>query len=386
MRTPDADVIICGGSLAGAAAAIRLCQHGLTPMVIEQKRFPRKKLCGEFLGPDSFNLLQALGMWETVQNLGYGPIERAVFYTMAGKPLLIRMAWLNQTYPYGFGMTRESLDWAMLAHAKSLGAVVLEETKVLSPITQVQEVFHVTTLSSNAKAQEGVFRAPVVIDASGRQGGLYVSGYKRTEREATPNRPIGIKVNVSFPQPNTDKTLHMFFFPGGYGGIQPLTLQTANVCMVAPANTARQIRRSVGDLLDITMGQNPVAARMLEGCSPIEPVQTVANLAFNLKRPDATGLIRVGDAMAAIDPFTGSGMTMALQTGLLAADAIAEGIRRKQPYETIKQACTNRYQARYGLRLRLLRGFHPYLFSTALQNITVPILRPFLPLLARSFR
>ncbi len=46
------DVVIVGGGPAGASTAIHLAAHGARVLLAEQKKFPRPKLCGEFISPE----------------------------------------------------------------------------------------------------------------------------------------------------------------------------------------------------------------------------------------------------------------------------------------------------------------------------------------------
>ena len=48
----DYDIIIAGGGPAGASAAIHLATRGARVLLAEQKKFPREKLCGEFISPE----------------------------------------------------------------------------------------------------------------------------------------------------------------------------------------------------------------------------------------------------------------------------------------------------------------------------------------------
>src|ERR687887_417265 len=60
----DFDVIIVGGGPAGASAAIHLAGRGARVLLAEQKRFPREKLCGEFISPECLEHFARLGVLE----------------------------------------------------------------------------------------------------------------------------------------------------------------------------------------------------------------------------------------------------------------------------------------------------------------------------------
>ncbi len=58
----DYDVIIAGGGPAGASAAIHLARGGVRVLLVEQKKFPRAKLCGEFISPECQAHFEKLGV------------------------------------------------------------------------------------------------------------------------------------------------------------------------------------------------------------------------------------------------------------------------------------------------------------------------------------
>ena len=64
------DAIIVGGGPAGSSAAITLAARGLRVLLLEEKRMPRAKLCGEFITPESFPTLERLGVLPTMMAAG----------------------------------------------------------------------------------------------------------------------------------------------------------------------------------------------------------------------------------------------------------------------------------------------------------------------------
>lgn len=380
------EIVVCGGGLAGSAAAIRLKQYGFSPIILEKKRFPRKKLCGEFLGPDSFTLLIELGTWPQICQKAYGPIHKAVFHTMSGESLAVKMDWVNPQQPYGLGISRESLDTIMIEHAKSLGVQVLEGYKVDRLIRGWGDEFQIraTNLFAHGGSQPRLFQTAIAIDATGYSGGRVLQADIPESDNQTKDYKIGISTTIHCPDPAQEKILEMFFFPEGYGGLLPLSDMVRNLCMLAPSGAAKLIHQPFPRLVARTIGQNPEAKRLLQYCEPLEPLQSMT---FRIKKPlKQTGIIAVGDAFATVDPFTGSGMSVGIQTGVMAADAIMEGTTRGWSYARICQDYRSRYQRMLGMRFKLMNLFRPYLFSTRLQEMTSPFMRPLLPTLAGIFR
>jgi flavin-dependent dehydrogenase len=60
MKT-DYDAIVVGGGPAGSTVAIRLAEAGWSVALVEQKEFPRRKVCGECIAATNLDLLDALG-------------------------------------------------------------------------------------------------------------------------------------------------------------------------------------------------------------------------------------------------------------------------------------------------------------------------------------
>ncbi|MBK8740329.1 MAG: FAD-dependent monooxygenase [Betaproteobacteria bacterium] len=56
------DAIIVGGGPAGATAGILLAQAGWRIAIVEKARFPRRKVCGEFISGTTWPLLRQLGV------------------------------------------------------------------------------------------------------------------------------------------------------------------------------------------------------------------------------------------------------------------------------------------------------------------------------------
>ena len=57
METAQYDLIVVGAGPAGSACAITAARAGAKVLLLEKDRFPRQKVCGEFVSPESLGLL-----------------------------------------------------------------------------------------------------------------------------------------------------------------------------------------------------------------------------------------------------------------------------------------------------------------------------------------
>jgi len=124
------------------------------------------------------------------------------------------------------------------------------------------------------------------------------------------------------------------------------------------------------------VSQNPRAAYTLAKARTETEWLGVSLESFGRQEPvPANGLMTIGDAAAFIDPFTGSGMLMALESGELAATAIIRHLhllRGGAPFDLLAREYRTLYRKTFNQRLRicaLLRrvAFVPRLAEAAIR-------------------
>ena len=136
---------------------------------------------------------------------------------------------------------------------------------------------------------------------------------------------------------------------GGYCGIAPLSPTLANVAFVLDR---RDIGPAAGDLEGfyrrMLRTRWPRIAERLDPARLVEGPRAIGPLALVCRRVASPGVVLVGDAAGFYDPFTGEGVTLALRTAELAAEALhgALGAGAKGPlprllsYERARHAAT----------------------------------------------
>ena len=134
------DVAIVGGGLAGLALSIQLAKQGHKIILLEKEQYPFHKVCGEYISLESWDFLVSLGLDLKAMNLPI--ISRLQVSSTKGKLL-------EQKLPLGgFGISRFLLDHRLVQIARSVGVVVMENTKV-NDIIFDQSGFSIDTAQKN---------------------------------------------------------------------------------------------------------------------------------------------------------------------------------------------------------------------------------------------
>lgn len=357
-KEKEYDAVIVGGGPAGAAAAIHLTAAGARVLLAEQQKFPRAKLCGEFVSPECLGHFARLGVLQEMEMAGGARVAETIFYAPSGRGLAVPSEWFGAG-PAALGLSRAEMDARLLARAREVGVEVLEES---APSGVVFEGGRVRGVRLNvAGVGERVCRAHVTLDATGRQRALTRRAERELGREnsARTHPPlVAFKAHLEGAR-GAESACEIYFYPGGYGGLSPVEGGLSNLCFIA---RARDVRARGGDaerVMREVLMKNSRAADTLAAARPRSEWLAVALERFGRHEPAPfDGLLAVGDAAAFIDPFTGSGMLMALESGALAAEAVADGLpalRRGDAgaHRALSRAYAETYAARFDARLRL---------------------------------
>ena len=155
-----------------------------------------------------------------------------------------------------------------------------------------------------------------------------------------------------------DGACEIYFYRGGYGGLSRVEGGLANLCFIVAARDVRAHGSDAARVMREVLLTNRRAAETLSEARVRSEWLAVALESFGrAKLVPADGLLTVGDAAAFIDPFTGSGMLMALESGALAAEVITRTLPALRNGEDSFHALATDYRAlyrtRFGARLRV---------------------------------
>jgi geranylgeranyl reductase family protein len=335
-RTIDTDVLVVGAGPGGSTAAYYLARHGLDVTVVEKATFPREKVCGDGLTPRAVKAIRAMGV-----DTDDPAFERVLGLRVHTRTTTIELPWPElETYPaVGLVMPRDGFDQILAHRAVKAGARLLEATEAAEPVIRDGWVVGARTRSAVDGGDGAVIRARCTIAADGAASRFAAPAGVRRD----PGRPLGIAARRYYrvayhPGPWFESWLDLWdgeLLLPGYGWLFPMAGGRINLG-AGLLNTfrgfkdvsAQQLFSAFERMLPSSwgIGEDSAEGRVLSGPLPMSVNRT----------PQAVpGLLVIGDAAGAVNPFNGEGIAYAMETGLIAADLIHEAIVHHRPAVTL---------------------------------------------------
>lgn len=357
-------IVIAGAGPAGSTLAIRLRRLGLSVVLIERSRFPRQKLCGEFISPECLHHFDDLGVLDEMLAAGGARIDETVFFDSSGRSVAVPSRWFLSG-AFALGLSRARMDQVLLDAARASGAEVLEETSVTGLIFDKRSVRGVRVRKPDGRVDE--VPSALTIDATGRACVLSRLADKRFRRvNERRSRFVAFKVHLAGTR-LPHGSCEIYSFRNGYAGLSFVEGGEANLCFLAKASLIKG-GSDASDIFETLKRQNVRARTTLAEASKLHDWLSVSVPVFGLgDRSVVDGLCSVGDSAAFIDPFTGSGILMAIESAELMAQTID---RHGADQAGLGEAYYTAYRERFRSRLLvsgLIRkvAYKPMLSSAA---------------------
>ena len=360
MTTTRPDVLVVGGGPSGASCAYWLAEAGYDVLLVEKKRFPREKTCGDGLTPRSVKQLEDMGLGEKLAADGH----RFTGLRSIAFGRTLELEWPSHPdFPnYGYVVTRHDLDEMVAERAVKAGATLWQESEAISPVVDAGLV-RGAQIKRKAEGDHGrvdEVRARYVVVADGANSRFGRSLGTSRNRDY----PLGMAIRGYFESPRHDEPwieshLDIRDKAGnvlpGYGWIFPVGDGRVNVGIGLLSTFNQWKAVNTTHLMDAFVDYAPASWGISPATSCGPATGGRLPMAFSVGPHAGPTYLVTGDAGGAINPFNGEGIAYAYETGRLAASVLVDALSSGdglalQRYET-------ELQDTYGLYYKVARAF-----------------------------
>jgi 2-polyprenyl-6-methoxyphenol hydroxylase-like FAD-dependent oxidoreductase len=327
--SPGKPITIVGGGLAGLTLGIGLRQRGVPVTIWEAGKYPRHRVCGEFISGNGQAVLQRLGLLARFEQAGAVHARTVMFVCGTNRSPVRQLA------APALCLSRHAMDALLAETFQQLGGELFVNTR--------------WTSSGN------------------REGVVHAAGRRTQSAEKNP-RWFGVKAHLSRASPvNLEADLEMHLSPDGYIGVNRISGGEVNVCGLF---RVRQGNRQPGSKPDWLRGETGSLLRERLGAAEFAPDSfcSVAGLQLKPQRAAAKRECCIGDALTMTPPVTGNGMSMAFESAELAVEPLAGYSCGKLNWPQAQQQIARRCDVAFSRRLAWARFLQWMMISPALQT------------------
>lgn len=325
------DALVIGAGPAGSSAATILAKHGRRVLVLERSHFPRYHI-GESLIPFTYHALDRLGLIPKLRESSFIKKYSVQFVAPSGRasqPFYFSDRYDENTVAQTWQVLRSEFDQMLVDNARTHGAEVLEGVTVTDFI--VEDGVHQGVRARMPDGTTREFRAPITIDATGREA---MAATRNAWRRGDPKlNKVAVwtyyKGALRDPGRDGGATTVAFIPNKGWFWYIPQHNDIVSVGVVADGKyLTRDGLKDPGAIFRREIASNKwIEEHLAQGECQGEYWLT-AEYTFRSEYSAADGLVLVGDAFGFLDPVFSSGLMIALKSGVDAADAAHEALNQ----------------------------------------------------------
>jgi menaquinone-9 beta-reductase len=321
---------VVGAGPAGASVALRLARAGIETCLLERARFPRTKVCGEYLSPATLASLDDLGLLPAVRARAHALKTLSIAGFGLG-PVKMRLPGHG-----GLALAREIFDAILRDAALAAGTRPIVGTFV--SVENASDGVTVTLRDQEGALQRIAARALIGADGS------WSSVAQRCGMASAQRRGGRWAVGGHLRTPSDGEEVEMYVGEQGYYARNPLGAGLTNAMLVMP----RPILDEEADEVVQTLSDG---RRRFEGAALARRV-AVGPLRYRARDAARGHVVLTGDAAELLDPFLGQGIALAIGLSQPAADAARRLVEGIAPSVVAREYCAARAAAVRPVRLQ----------------------------------
>jgi 2-polyprenyl-6-methoxyphenol hydroxylase-like FAD-dependent oxidoreductase len=375
------DALIIGAGPAGTTTAILLAQAGWKVALVEKKRFPRRKVCGECIAATNLPLLDALGVGNAFHALA-GPQLQQIVLMHGDQTICADLPPATHAPHYwGKALGREHLDTLLLDRARQVGASILQPWAAYG-VLGGPGAFRCEVRSIDSKVAV-TLTAPVLIAAYGSWE--LAPSTKETQRHLQrADNLFAFKANFQHAD-LIEGMLPVLAFPGGYGGmvVGDHGITTMACCIRRDTLLACRKRypgKPAGDVVESYLQENCFGVQeALAGAQRSGQWLSAGPIHPGIRMPRTGGdVFLVGNAAGEAHPIIGEGISMAMQSSwLLCQQLVLNGkaLRAGGGQQRIHHEYAHAWRHNFVRRIYLAALFAHLAMKPALASGLLPLLK-----------
>ncbi|MEO8383535.1 MAG: NAD(P)/FAD-dependent oxidoreductase [Acidobacteriota bacterium] len=356
----DFDFAIAGGGPAGSSAAIALAQHGHAVVLFERDTFPRFHI-GESLLSSANDAFAILGVADQVEAARFPVKWGARLLTHDGRSGRgVEFADVRGlTRPQTYQVRRDDFDKILLDRARELGVDVREGTRVTACDFAPDAVTIEASPAAGGTATSVCVRA--VVDATGRAGLIARKFNLRSDEPLLANIAIFSHYSnvprLGGPAPNDIRIISRN--DAGWFWLIPVSDDLMSVGVVLPTKLYQEMPEgSSEERLQRAIADTPVVAALMKSAERQWPVRVEKDFSYSASAYAGDRWILAGDAGSFLDPVFSTGVSIAMESGIEAADEL-DRARRTNDYSVRSfHAFSRRQRKRFRTFRRFVIGFY----------------------------
>jgi flavin-dependent dehydrogenase len=316
------DVLVIGGGPGGSTAASLLAEKGYRVVLLEKARHPRFHI-GESLLPANLPIMERLGVASQVRAIGMEKWGAEFVSHWDGRTQAFWFArgW-DKSLPMAYHVRRSEFDEILVRRAAQLGAQVVEGCRVRDvDFVDGAPGVHVHAQHDDGRTES--WTADTVVDASGRD--TFLGNRLQAKRRSKKHSSAALYAHFAGARRDCGKregNVTIYWFDHGWFWFIPLADGATSVGAVVWPYYMKTRSTSVHEFFLATIALCPPLAERLNAATLVSEVEATGNYSYACDHSHGTNYLLVGDAYSFIDPVFSSGVMLAMNSGMAAADAI----------------------------------------------------------------
>jgi len=315
------DVVIVGAGPAGSALGIYLARAGIDVLLLEKYEFPRDKVCGDFVSPRGLKKLAELGCGEEISARAYTPVNKSLVFLGDDQLSEGLFPHLPEHPAFGHAIPRCELDDIIFRRAQKCGVETVENCTVVGIVISDDGV----QVDADVDGKITAFKGKIVVGADGANSVVA----RNVNLEMRDQRYVQLAMRAYCKGlPHKDAVLYFEeeFFPG-FGWVFPVNDRVANIGVGMVKEPMKKdgihLRTFFNRFTKFVhrLGENSGVNIEISRSSGW-PIKTYGGARRNYFE---RGLL-IGDAGCFVDPISGEGIPLALETSEFASATIVEAL------------------------------------------------------------